>query len=115
MFEDVSAKAGLGSGFLPLGFGTKLFDADNDGDLDIYVTNGHVIDNVKLYQPNLSYAQKDLLYENIGGGKFRDVSAQGGRGAAGRRASAAGWRSPTSTTTAISTSSSRASTSGRCC
>jgi hypothetical protein len=78
IFEDVTTKAGLGSSFIPLGFGTKMFDADNDGDLDIYVTNGHVIDNVKLYRPNLTYAQKDLLYENLGGGRFRDVSAQGG-------------------------------------
>jgi hypothetical protein len=78
IFEEVSEKAGLGSSYLPLGFGTKLFDMDNDGDLDIYVTNGHVIDNVKLYQPNLTYAQKDLLYENLGGGRFRDVSAQSG-------------------------------------
>jgi hypothetical protein len=86
IFEEVTTKAGLGSGFLPLGFGTKLFDADNDGDADIYVTNGHVIDNVTLYRPNLTYAQKDLLYENLGGpstglgagGRFRDVSAQGG-------------------------------------
>jgi hypothetical protein len=37
-----------------------MFDADNDGDLDIHVTNGHVIDNVKLYPPTLSYAQKDF-------------------------------------------------------
>ena len=85
IFEDVSIRAGLGSGFLPLGFGTKLFDADNDGDSDIYVTNGHVIDNVQLYRPALTYAQKDLLYENTGGPsmglgalRFRDVSAQGG-------------------------------------
>src|SRR3954453_13303944 len=35
IFEDVTTAAGLGSGFEPLGFGTKLFDADNDGDLDI--------------------------------------------------------------------------------
>ena len=80
LFEDVSAKAGLGSGFLPLGFGTKLFDADNDGDLDIHVTNGHVIDNVALYRPTLSYAQKDLFYENLGAGRFRDVSALAGPG-----------------------------------
>jgi len=77
VFEDVTTKAGLGSGYIPLGFGTKLFDVDNDGDLDIHVTNGHVVDNVKLYQPNLTYAQKDLLYENLGG-RFRDVSAQSG-------------------------------------
>ena len=54
-----------------------MFDADNDGDLDIYVTNGHVIDNVQLYQPKLTYAQKDLLYENLGG-RFRDITAQAG-------------------------------------
>jgi hypothetical protein len=54
-----------------------MFDADNDGDLDIHVTNGHVIDNVKLYQTNLTYAQKDLFYENLGG-RFRDVSGQSG-------------------------------------
>jgi hypothetical protein len=77
-FEDVSERAGLGSGFLPLGFGTKLFDYDNDGDTDIYVCNGHVIDNVKLYHPQLAYAERDLLYENIGGGRFRDVSASSG-------------------------------------
>ena len=76
-FEDVTRQIGLGSGFLPLGFGTKMFDYDNDGDLDIHVTNGHVIDNVKLYTPSLSYEQKDLLYENVGG-TFKDVSAQAG-------------------------------------
>ncbi len=78
IFEDVTTAAGLGSGFEPLGFGTKLFDMDNDGDLDIYITNGHVIDNVQLYQPKLTYAQKDLLYENLGGGRFRDISVQAG-------------------------------------
>ena len=77
-FEDVTLKAGLQSGFLTLAFGTKLFDFDNDGDLDIFCTNGHVTDNVELYDPQLSYRQTDLLYENIGGGKFKDVSAESG-------------------------------------
>jgi enediyne biosynthesis protein E4 len=77
VFEDVSAQDGLKDSFVPLGFGAKLFDADNDGDLDIHMTNGHVIDNVELYQANLTYAQKDLLFENAGG-KFRDVTARAG-------------------------------------
>jgi enediyne biosynthesis protein E4 len=76
-FEDVSVEAGLASGFQQLGFGTKLFDYDNDADLDIHVTNGHVVDNIHLYRPGSSYAQRDLLYENVNGA-FRDVSASGG-------------------------------------
>jgi enediyne biosynthesis protein E4 len=76
-FEDVSAGIGLSSSYIPLGFGTKLFDFDNDGDLDIVVTNGHVIDNVKLYHPTFTYAQKPLLYENSGG-KFKDISKESG-------------------------------------
>jgi enediyne biosynthesis protein E4 len=76
-FEDVSANIGLSSSYIPLGFGTKMFDFDNDGDLDIYVTNGHVIDNVKLYHPTFTYAQKPLLYENLGG-RFKDISRESG-------------------------------------
>ncbi len=78
LFEDATTRAGLRSGFGPLGFGTKLFDFDNDGDLDIIVTNGHVADNVELFQTSSTYRQKNLLYENVGGGRFRDISAQSG-------------------------------------
>ncbi len=76
-FDDVAEQAGLGSSFLPLGFGAKLFDFDNDGDLDIFVTNGHVIDNIELYHKHLSYQQTDLLYANERG-RFTDVSSAGG-------------------------------------
>jgi hypothetical protein len=78
LFEDWTQKAGLPSSIETLGFGAKIFDYDNDGNLDIYVTNGHVTDNIKLYDPQLSYRQTDLLYRNTGGGHFRDVSAQSG-------------------------------------
>jgi hypothetical protein len=78
LFEDTTLKAGLPASVETLGFGTKVFDYDNDGNLDIYVTNGHVTDNVKLYDPQLNYLQTDLLYQNTGGGHFRDVSAQSG-------------------------------------
>jgi enediyne biosynthesis protein E4 len=78
LFEDLTEKAGLASGYSPLGFGTKLFDVDNDGDLDIHVTNGHVIDNIHLYRPALTYAQRDLLYENTGRGQFFDITNSAG-------------------------------------
>jgi hypothetical protein len=78
VFEDMTLRAGLQSGFLTLAFGTKLFDYDNDGDLDIYCTDGHVTDNVELYDTQLNYKQSDLLYENLGGGRFKDVSAESG-------------------------------------
>jgi len=78
LFDDATLKAGLPTNVETLGFGTKVFDFDNDGRLDIYVTNGHVTDNVQLYDPRLSYQQKDLLYRNEGNGHFHDVSAQSG-------------------------------------
>lgn len=77
-FDDVTERAGLQSGLTPLGFGTRLFDFDNDGDLDIHVTNGHVIDNVTLYHPRLRYGQRDLLYLNQGNGAFKDISTTAG-------------------------------------
>jgi hypothetical protein len=77
LFEDATVRMGLQSGYQPLGFGTKLFDMDNDGDLDIHVVNGHIIDNIAMYGTGMTYAMKDLLYENTGG-RFVDVSAQSG-------------------------------------
>jgi enediyne biosynthesis protein E4 len=78
LFEDNTIKSGLPSSIRTLGFGAKVFDFDNDGLPDLYVTNGHVTDNVNLYDPQLSYREADLLYRNTGGGHFRDVSAESG-------------------------------------
>lgn len=78
VFEEVTEKAGLGSGLLPLGFGAKLFDFDNDGNVDIFVANGHVDPNVHLFFPHLSYLQLPLLYHNDGDGTFTDVSSSSG-------------------------------------
>ena len=80
-FNDNTLRSGLGKlTFDPLGFGTRLFDYDLDGDLDIYVTRGHILDNLETLHPGtrLRYAQPDHLFQNDGKGNFRDVSGSSG-------------------------------------
>jgi hypothetical protein len=78
LFVDVAYATGFGPPSLPLvGWGTEWFDLENDGDLDVLVVNGHVVDNVELLRPGSRYPQPKLLFENLGG-KFREVARQHG-------------------------------------
>jgi hypothetical protein len=80
-FDDGTARAGLaGITFKPLGFGLGFFDAELDGDLDVFIANGHILDNVQELSPGteIRYAQTAQLLENDGRGRFRDVSAAQG-------------------------------------
>jgi hypothetical protein len=54
-------------------------DHDNDGDLDLAIVNGHVIDNIAMFRNGAKHAQKRQLLENTGG-RFRDASGQSGPG-----------------------------------
>jgi len=79
LFEDRTVAAGLaGASHLPVGWGVRFFDYDNDGDLDLAVANGHVVDNIEQFEPGSSYPQGNQLFENDGAGAFRDVSASAG-------------------------------------
>ncbi len=72
LFTDVSASSGAGLPSLPcLGFGTLFIDVENDADLDIYVANGHILDNVEQVEDLATWAQRDQLYLNDGRGRFR--------------------------------------------
>ena len=63
-----------GVSLLPLGFGTHFFDYDNDGDLDLFVANGHIFPNVKAFSQAESYLQADQIFRNTDG-RFEVVSA----------------------------------------
>ena len=64
--------------FLKLAFGTKFFDADNGGDLDLFVANGHLYSTIESDSDTLEYAQADQLFLNTGESSFVDVSTQSG-------------------------------------
>ena len=73
---DFTNIVGLGEvSFLKLAFGTKFFDANNDGALDLFVANGHLY---PTESDALEYAQTDQLFINTGEGTFVDVSEESG-------------------------------------
>jgi hypothetical protein len=70
-FSDATYESGIGEATLPyVGFGAVLFDYDNDGDLDLAIANGDVLDNIELIRENARYAQENLLLTNDGRGRF---------------------------------------------
>ena len=87
-FLDVTSAAGLGEpSVLFVGFGTNWIDFDNDTDLDLFVANGHVIDNVELFKSNTTYLQPNHLFRNEGDGRFVEIHEDLGPGFAPLRAS----------------------------
>ena len=78
-FRDASRRSGLhGTSLEHLAFGINLFDADNDGDQDLFIANGHIDDDIDRFDPSASYAQQDQLYVNDGSGQFTDISSRAG-------------------------------------
>jgi hypothetical protein len=78
-FTDATASSGIGPATLQhVGFGVTFADYDNDGDLDLAIVNGHVIDNVAMRRSGAKHAQKRLLMQNMGAGRFRNVSPLSG-------------------------------------
>jgi hypothetical protein len=79
LFEDVTDRSGMGGiTMLHSGWGTKLIDYDNDGWLDLFVAQGHVMDNIELTDPSLHYREPLLLMKNTRAGRFEDVSRESG-------------------------------------
>ena len=79
-FEDTTFTAGLGANTRFLGWGAGFFDFDNDSWPDILICNGHVYPEVEQLRTEAGYAQRKVLYRNLGSGHFEDVSMYGGPG-----------------------------------
>ncbi len=73
-FRYGTRTAGLfGPSFPVLGFGVALADFDNDADLDLFVVNGDVQDNIAALNDALSYRQPAQLFLNDGRGRFSEA------------------------------------------
>jgi hypothetical protein len=91
-FADVTARAGVAGGEREWSSSSTFFDADNDGDLDLFVGNyvrwsreldlevGHSLVGIgRAYGPPFQYEGTfPNLYRNEGDGTFTDISAQAG-------------------------------------
>ena len=87
-FEDVTRTTGAGQGtFSYVTWGSGLVDFDNDGDRDIFIASGHLLDNVELFNDTASYHTQNVVLMNAGDGKFINVTDQAGDGLAVQLAS----------------------------
>ena len=82
LFEDRSTMSGLGAPSLPAtGFGTRFFDYDNDGRLDVLAVNGAVAAVAALVRTNDAHPlhEPNQLFRNLGNGRFEEVTERAGR------------------------------------
>jgi enediyne biosynthesis protein E4 len=78
-FTEISSSSHLAQPtYLYVGWGTKLFDVDNDGWLDILVANGHVYPQMDLVKGGVPYRQPIQLFRNHRDRTFEDLTTASG-------------------------------------
>ncbi len=79
MYMEISAPMGIAASTTAyVAWTAKFLDYDNDGFLDLFITNGHTQDNVARIQPDRTYPQPLQLYHNEAGRRFRLVGSEAG-------------------------------------
>ncbi len=75
-FRDITVASGLaGPSAKMSGWGNGIFDFDNDGWKDLFVARSNVMDNISLFNPSRRYPEPNSVFQNLGNGTFKDVSA----------------------------------------
>ena len=86
-FEDVTLRAGLGVETQYICWGTGFLDLDNDGLPDIFMVTGGVYPEVERAFPEIPMNTPRMLFRNLGGGTFEEVSEKAGPGVIARKCS----------------------------
>jgi enediyne biosynthesis protein E4 len=77
-FDYITGPSGIGAASMAhSGWGAKFIDYDNDERKDIFIAQGHVMDNIQLTQPDIRYLEPPMLLRSVKG-RFVDVSSQSG-------------------------------------
>ncbi len=77
-FEDSTTRNELRMpGWFTLGWGTRFADLDSDGRLDLFVANGHVYPTAADAGSGTTYAMRNQLFRNLGGGAFAEETRDG--------------------------------------
>jgi len=79
-FEDHTYLSGLGINTRYLGWGVAFLDIDNDGWLDIFISNGHIYPEVDGSHIDAPYAEHKYLYRNLRNGQFEEITNLAGSG-----------------------------------
>jgi enediyne biosynthesis protein E4 len=61
-----------------VGWGARFLDYDNDGNLDLFIVNGHINTIIELTRADVTYREPPLLLQNNGKGVFQNMKDQGG-------------------------------------
>lgn len=74
LFEDRTRAFGLDAdNYRHVGWATRFADFNNDGSLDCFVANGHVVDYVEGFSQSITYPQQKMLF--LGNGtRFQNVA-----------------------------------------
>jgi hypothetical protein len=77
-FDDLSPANGIGDATRSMsGWGLRFFDYDNDGDVDLFIANGHPDDQIEVHSGSVTYREPLLLFHNDGR-VLKNVSASAG-------------------------------------
>ena len=87
VFEDLTIEAGLGVETRFVGWGAAITDLDNDGLPDLTYVTGSVYPEVEAKLPHYPYKTPNVVFRNLGSGRFEELIEEAGPGLAAAHSS----------------------------